>query len=178
MKKSIFVAVLTLLAFDASAQETMSSPAASGGNSLGAGQWSLSMSIPAGGNPYAAGAFGLWYGLGPEMNLGINVGLGIDTAPEEDVFNLLLAPALKYYFAPGSEITPFFIGQLNLGVTTVGDDAIDFGLLAGFGAEWFVTPIFSVAGYTGIGLDILRPNETDPFRLGTFTSGFSAQLYF
>jgi len=151
---------------------------AAGPNSLASGATSLSLSIPAGGNPYAPGTFGIWYGLSPELNLGINVGLGIDTAPNDDVFNLLLAPALKYYLRPGAEITPFILGQINLGFTSVGNDAVDFGILGGFGVEWFVTPVFSVAGYTGAGSDLLRPNDTEPFRFGTFTSGLSAQLYF
>ncbi len=151
---------------------------AAGANSLASGATSLSLSIPAGGNPYAPGTFGIWYGLSPELNLGINVGLGIDTAPVDDVFNLLLAPALKYYFRPNAEITPFIIGQINLGFTSAGNDAVDFGILGGFGVEWFVTPVFSVAGYTGAGIDLLRPNDTEPFRFGTFTSGLSAQLYF
>lgn len=149
-----------------------------GSTSLNTGAMSLSLAVPAGGNPYAGGTFGLWYGLAPEFNLGINVGLGFDTAPVDDVFNLLLAPALKYYFAPASEVTPFLIGQLNLGFTNQGDDAVDFGILGGFGAEWFVTPVFSIAGYTGIGIDILRPADVGPLRLGTFTSGISAQIYF
>lgn len=172
MKRSFIVLLFLLLSSSTAFAQT------SGGNSLGSGSTSLSLLIPAGGNPYAPGTFGIWYGLSPAANLGINVGLGLDTAPEEDVFNMLLAPALKYYLAPGSEITPFILGQINLGFTSVGDDAVDFGILGGFGVEWFVTPVFSVAGYTGAGLDLLRPNDTDPLRFGTFTSGLSAQLYF
>jgi len=170
MRTLFFIVLVSLLSTSAFAQ--------AGANSLGSGSKSLSLSVPAGGNPYAGGAFGIWMGLSSELNLGINIGLGIDTAPEDDVFNLLLAPALKYYLMPGNEITPFIIGQINLGFTSVGDDAIDFGILGGFGVEWFVTPIFSLAGYTGIGVDILRPGNTDPFRLGTFTSGLSVQFYF
>lgn len=183
MKRTAFVSILfTLCATTASAQTMDSAPSSaastSGGNGFGSGVMSLSLGIPGGGNPYASGTFGLWYGLGADMNLGINVGLGIDTAPDEDVMNILLAPALKYYLRPGAEVSPFILGQINLGFTNQGDDAVDFGILGGFGVEWWVTPVFSIAGYTGAGLDLLRPNDTEPFRFGTFTSGLSAQMYF
>ncbi len=175
----LFVALTLALASPASAQEAApAAPAAPGGNGFGEGATSLSLGVPGGGNPYASGTFGIWYGLSGDMNLGINVGLGIDTATEPDsTFNLLLAPALKYYMMPGAEVTPFILGQLNFSFTSLGDDAVDLGLLGGFGAEWFITDVFSLAGYTGLGIDLLRPNEVDPLRIGTFTSGFSAQIY-
>lgn len=189
MKRNLVTTIVTLallgLSAPAFAQTDGMSPAAapssssssSGGAGFDAGDLSISLGIPGGGNPYAAGTFGLWYAFTGNMNFGINVGFGLDTAPIDDVFNLLLAPALKYHLMPDSEVQPFFIGQLNLGFTSVGDDAVDLGILGGFGAEWFVTEEFSLAGYTGIGVDILRPNDTDPIRIGTFTSGFSGQIY-
>ncbi len=141
------------------------------------GSTSISVGIPGGGNPYAGGTAGIWMGMSENINLGLNFGLGLDTATDPVTFNLLLAPAMKYYILPGHEVSPFFIGQLNLGVTTAGNDAVDLGIMGGFGAEWFVTNVFSVAAHTGLGIDILRPNEVDPIRLGTLTSGISGQIY-
>lgn len=174
----VLIAALSLtLASTATAQEAQPTTTASSGNAFGNGATSLSLGVPGGGNPYANGTFGIWYGVSNDINLGINVGLGLDTAGEETVFNMLLAPALKYYMMPGAEVTPFILGQLNLAFTSVGDDAVDLGLLGGFGAEWFITPVFSLAGYTGVGIDLLRPNDVDPLRIGTFTSGLSVQMY-
>lgn len=176
----LFVALTVCLASTAFAQEN--APAAttssSAGNGFGEGAMSLSLGVPGGGNPYANGTFGIWYGVSGNMNLGVNVGLGIDTAPADTVFNLLLAPALKYYMMPGAEVTPFILGQLNIGYSSVPeDDNLTLSVLGGFGAEWFITPVFSLAGYTGLGIDLLRGPGVDPLRVGTLTSGFSAQIY-
>ncbi len=173
----IALLALVFLLF-ASAPAFAQGPAASSGSTpLRAGAMSLSLGVPGGGNPYAGGTAGFFYAFSPNVNVGFNVGLGLDTAPADTVFNLLLAPVLKYYLMPGSEITPFWIGQLNFGITSVGDDAVDLSVAGGFGAEWFITSIFSIAGYAGIGIDLLRPNDVDPLAIGTFTSGISAQMY-
>lgn len=148
------------------------------GNAFEEGKMSLSFGLPGGGNPYASGTAAIWYGMSDQMNLGFNVGLGIDTASKPDsTLNLLLAPTLKYYLMPGSEVTPFMLGQLNLGLTTLGDDAVDLGILGGFGVEYFLNHVFSIAVHTGIGIDLLRPNDVDPLKLGTITSGLSGQIY-
>ena len=156
-----------------------SSSSGSGSGALHDGATSLSLGIPGGGNPYAAGTMGLFFGFGSDMNVGFNIGIGLDTETQpDDDFNFLFAPVIKYYLMPGSEVSPFWLGQLNFGFTSRGDDAIDISIAGGFGAEWFITDVFSLAGYTGIGIDLLRPNDVGPFRLGTFTSGFTGQIYF
>ncbi len=168
----------TAAASVANAQETSSS----GTNALVAGAKSLSFRVPAGGNRYADGAAGIWYMLSDDMNLGINVGLGIDrTEVGTDTntsWDLLLAPAIKYYMAKGV-VNPYFLGQLNLRLHDDGGSNNDpeLGIAGGIGVEWFPVRNFSIGGETGVGIDIIRSGNGEPVRLGTFMSSLVANIY-
>jgi hypothetical protein len=172
---SWLVAVLgvMLLASSAQAQDT-----AAPRNMLTQGSKSLSFSVPGGGNPYAAGAAGLWYMLTNEMNLGLNVGLGIDRAGGGTSFSLLLAPALRYYLMTDGVVAPFFFGQTNFLIANPagpGDTNFEWGIAGGLGAEWFPVRQFSISGQVGLGVDIVR--EGDEPGIGTFTSQLAANIY-
>jgi hypothetical protein len=156
-----------------------SSMPASDKNAIEAGASSLSFGVPGGSNPYAAGTFGYWSMQSPTMNLGINVGLSLDKQPNNTNYDILLAPAIKSYLKTSGVITPYYYGQLNFRLTSQGGNSQDpeLGLAGGFGVEWFPTQRFSIGGHTGVGIDVLRRGG-DPVRIGTFTSGLSAQFYF
>lgn len=150
-----------------------------GANSLTDGANSLSFGIPNGGNGYASGTAGYWMMVGPDMNLGLNIGLALDTGGEETVYDLLLAPVLKMYMHTDGVVAPYWYGQLNFQINDNGVDSDNaLSLAGGLGVEWFITQVFSVAGQVGVGVDIIRAGDVDPFSLGTFTSGLTAQIYF
>lgn len=157
-----------------------SAPAApTGTNGVTKQQRSLSFGIPSGGNGYANGAAGVWLFATPDVNLGINLGLALDTGGDDPVWDILLAPAVRYYLSMMGNVMPFVLGQLNFRIAAAGGDTSDpeLGLAGGLGLEWFVTPVFSIAGHVGLGIDVLRSNNQDPLALGTFTSGLTANLY-
>ncbi len=178
----MFVALLGSPAFAQDAVRADQAPTA-----LAAGKHSLSFGVPGGGNPYAAGAFGYWMMLTPEINFGINVGFGLDrreAGPDDTItsWDLLLAPTLKYYTSRRSSVAPYYFAQLNLRLHDTGVDNVDhdpeLGLAGGLGVEWFPVPAFSIGGHAGLGIDILRSGAGEPIAVGTFTSGLSAQIYF
>ncbi|MFU8807093.1 MAG: hypothetical protein ACNA8W_25015 [Bradymonadaceae bacterium] len=157
---------------------------------LAAGAHSLSFGVPGGGNPYAPGTLGYWIMVAPEINVGINVGFALDrrtvtVGAEEETrtsWDVLLAPAVKFYTSRLTTVAPYYFAQVNLRFHDDGIDATDedleMGLALGLGAEWFPVPNFSIGGHVGIGVDVLRPGNAEPVALGTFTSGLSAQIYF
>jgi hypothetical protein len=155
--------------------------APSGGNSIAEGAKSLSFGIPSGGNPHASGAAGLWMVVKQNINMGFNVGLAYDSDSSD--YDLLLAPAVRYYTATDGEVLPFFLGQVNLrlhdtSIGTTSNTDPHLALIGGLGLEWFVTKQFSVAGAVGVGLDVLRKDQgLDGLGLGTFTGNLSAQIY-
>lgn len=206
-----------------SSSTTTSSSASAGStgeaNSLNSGAYSLSFAVPGGGNPYANGAVGFWYMITDNINLGINLGLGIEatetingynTDAEDSTsttaFDLLLAPAMRYYLFNTDSVAPYILGQLNFHkffddnddtTADLDDDnnaynselQPELALIGGFGLEWFPVEQFSVGGHVGLGIDILRqhdaPAQTEGatvtkngFRIGTFTSALTANLYF
>lgn len=152
-----------------------------GANSLVAGAKSLSFRLPGGGNRYADGAAGIWYMLSDDMNLGINVGLGIDhqnPGASVTAWDILLAPALKYYMAKGV-VNPYFLGQVNLRFHDDGNNNNDpeLGVAGGIGAEWFPVRNFSIGGEAGLGIDIVRQAPGKPVKIGTFQSALVANIY-
>jgi len=163
---------------------TMTASAANaeeGANSLVAGAKSLSFRLPGGGNRYADGAAGIWYMLNEDMNLGINVGLGIDhtdAGASNTAWDILLAPALKYYMAKGV-VNPYFLGQVNLRFHDDGgvNNDPELGVAGGIGAEWFPVRNFSIGGEAGLGIDIVRQAPGKPVKLGTFQSALVANIY-
>lgn len=192
-----------------------SSKNSDGGARPGEGAISISLSLPDGGNPYADGTAGAWYMLQDNINLGINLGLGIESqntitgyqteqqerqTNKRTGFDLLLAPALRYYLTNDSSIAPYAFGQMNFHKYFDGDsdtsadptdDAYnsdlqpELALIGGFGIEWFPVKRFSIGGHVGMGFDLLRQNERsgttltrNGLRIGTFTSSLNANLYF
>ena len=169
--------IATMTASAARAQES----SAGGANALVAGAKSLSFAVPGGGNRYANGAAGIWYMISDDMNLGINVGLGIDRTDTGGGTNtdwdVLLAPAIRYYMAKGV-VNPYFLGQVNLRFhDTGGDNDPELGIAGGIGAEWFPVRNFSIGGEAGVGIDIIRAGNGEPVRLGTFQSALVANIY-
>lgn len=143
---------------------------------------SLSFGIPSGGNGYASGAAGLWMMVTPDINLGMNVGLSFGNKPETS-YDVLVAPAIRYYVSKEGSVLPYFAGQLNLRIYDDGvdgnDDDPELSVAGGPGVEWFVTDAFSISGWVGAGLNILQRGGSDAgIRFGTLTSGLTAQLYY
>jgi hypothetical protein len=167
----LVLAVVTLMTAPALAAK------AAGDTAIAEGATSLSFGVPTGGNPYASGAAGIWRVVGPNMNVGANVGLAFDTEPDTQ-WDLLLAPAVRYYTATDGPVLPYFLGQANLHLyDTGGNNDPGLAVIGGIGVEWFVMKQFSIAGHVGLGVDLLRESGADPLRIGTFTSNLSAQIY-
>lgn len=179
MKIRMLVAALALCLFASPAFAQGQAP-----NRLDESVFSLSFGVPAGGNPYAGGALGLWYMVASPINLGVNLGFAIDSSGDGDdsvtTTDILIAPAVKYYLNTNGQIAPFVLGQINFRTASDGDDDTDntteFGLAFGFGVEWFPTRNFSIGGHTGLGFDLVRPDPGN-FAMGTLHSGLSAQFY-
>jgi hypothetical protein len=117
------------------------------------------------------------------INLGMNLGLGIDPQGAGGAtttnYDILLAPAMRYYLTTSGVVAPFIHAQANLRFY---DDHVDtkhigLGAAGGIGVEWFPVRNFSVGGQTGLGLDIVRPDPGKPVKLATFTSALTAQIY-
>ncbi|MBC7793077.1 MAG: hypothetical protein H7Z43_05175 [Clostridia bacterium] len=171
----VTVLSVTVLASSARAQDTTSP------NLLVAGAKSLSFAIPGGNNGYASGAAGLWYMITDQVNLGFNVGLGLDRqnagTGTETTWDILLAPAMRYYLKTDGVVAPFIHGQANFRINHQPDNTgEELGVAGGVGAEWFPVRQFSIAGQVGLGVDVVRQNNSEP-AIGTFTSQLSAQLY-
>jgi len=175
---ALLAAVLSLGTSVAQAQDTtLPPPSVSSDNMTSGGgpkKMSLSLNIPAGGNPAGGGTAGLWMMMSPQLNVGFNVGLALDSENDPG-HDILLAPALRYYFAQTSPVAPFYYGTARIRLVDQDDDNIQVGVAGGLGAEWFVTDVFSIAGWTGIGIDVVRPG--DGIGVGTLTSGISGQIY-
>lgn len=176
----------TLAAGDAFAQQEVPRPDLAP-TALAAGTHSLSFGVPGGGNPYAPGTLGYWFMLAPQVNLGLNLGFALDRVggPNDETttsWDLLVAPAVKFYTSRLTTVAPYYFAQVNLRLNDDGIDATDedleLGVALGLGAEWFPVPNFSIGGHVGLGVDILRAGNGEPVALGTFTSGLSAQIYF
>ena len=108
---------------------------------------------------------------------------------------LVLSPSVKFYPYQKDTVALYFIGQAHLRMYSDGDKAtttntepsvgetyspneeLQFRSRFGFGAEWFPTPAFSLAGHVGMQLDLLRQGDLG-LGLETFTSALSAQIYF
>jgi len=143
----------------------------------GKGDLSLSFGVPSGGNDYAAGAAGLWWMASDSVNLGLNLGLGVNF-DQDNAIDILLAPALRYYFLDTRRVSPFLLGQANVRVFENGPDAeVNFGLLAGLGAEVWLISELSVSGYMGMGFDLYQGDGSSA-SIGTLTSGLTLNFYF
>jgi hypothetical protein len=168
--------VLTLVVAGASRAQAQddTAPASHGG------PYSLSLSLPAGGNPYLPAAFapaaGIWYLLKPNINIGFNAALMLDPQTGGTNWAFGLAPSLRYYLAHIGSVSPYAAGQVNLLFKKGVDPELD--LLAGFGVEYFVTGPLSVTAQTGLLLGLVRPAPSNPILIQTFTSNIAANVYF
>lgn len=179
MKLRVMLVALALCFFSSTAFAQGTSP-----NRLDESVFSLSFSVPGGGNPYSGGAFGLWYMVSSPLNLGVNLGFAVDSVDvggeSQTAVDFLLAPAVKYYMNTNSQVAPFLLGQFNMRIGSDGvdgsDSEVEVGLLVGFGIEWFPVRNFSIGGHTGLGFDFVRP-DPQGFAMGTLHSGLSAQFY-
>jgi len=133
-----------------------------------------------------------------------SVDLDSDEIPTR--FDLFLAPTARYYLFEDSNVAPYILGQVFFqkfwdgvdSTTADPDEAVNnadkefnseeqprFGLVGGFGLEWFPIEQLSFGGYVGLGIDLVRPNELDGNvivqngpRIGTLTSAVNANIYF
>ncbi len=137
---------------------------------------SLSFGIPSGGNGYASGAAGLWWLASERLNVGFNVGLGLNFDTNE-VYDLLLAPAARLYLTTGDRISPFILGQVNLRLFEAQSEAdVNLAFVGGLGAElWFMREL-SLSGYVGLGIDAYQGRGSSA-RIGTLTSGLTLNFY-
>jgi len=171
---AVLATLLSLGAGVAQAQEGFTPAPTVSNASSGPKKMSLSLNVPGGGNPAGAGTAGLWMMMNPQLNVGFNVGLALDNENDPG-HDILLAPALRYYFASMGPVAPFYYGTARIRIVDQDDDNVQVGLAGGLGAEWFVTDVFSIAGWTGLGIDLVRAGEG--IGIGTLTSGISAQIY-
>lgn len=169
--------VVTGVASRASAEE------AGGPNMLVAGAKSVSFALPTlGDNPYYNGAAGAWYMLDDHMNIGANVGLLVNPTGNGSTnwdWEVALAPAVRYYLSTSGVVSPFIHGSAVVRFYDLAAESKHVGLSGsgGVGAEWFPVRNFSVAGQTGLNIDIVRPDPGKPIKIATFTSGLSVQVY-
>ena len=109
--------------------------------------------------------------------------------------DFIFAPGIRYYTRRKSSTALYILAQFNLRVFDDGDanttddespsgnkvfnpdEAMQLGLLMGFGAEWFPAKRFSISGELGLDFSLARPG-TQGFALGTYLSALSANLYF
>lgn len=187
--RSMLLALMFAMMFASPAYAQMGGE--SGGaapNALMAGAQSLQFAFPAGGNPYAPGTLGYWFMLTPNLNFGLNAGFALDRNAGEDGgdtitnWDLLLAPALKFYPMTDYVVAPYLFLQGNVRIFSDGIDETEedteFSAALGLGVEWFPVMNFSVGGHTGLGVDIVRADPGEPIAIGTFTSGLIASIYF
>ena len=162
------------------------------GNTSTLTRWakSLSFAFPAGGSGYLAGSSylggvaGMWLMVLDDLNAGLN--LGITTHPsatEGDDWQIVLAPAVKYYFTKGFNVAPFVFGQFDLTFGKMSalpgtKTSAQVGLAGGLGAEYFVMKQLSLGGQVGVRFDANRPSPLDVVGFVTFTSSLNLSFYF
>ena len=152
------------------------------------GPWSISIDFPLGVNSLSSSTTpppnfmaGIFYLYTPDINLGVNLGM----AGSDGQFAVQIAPVIKNYLASTGAVRPFVLGELNYfsrDEFQEGSDTNNSGvfervtLIGAFGAEWWITREFSIAAYTGVGFNFIRPENQVGFT--TFSSGVTGQIYF
>ncbi|MEN0062738.1 MAG: hypothetical protein AAGA48_11350 [Myxococcota bacterium] len=142
-----------------------------------AGDLSLSFGLPGGGNDTLDAAAGVWGMVSDRVNLGINVGFGLD--PEDDQpLDLALVPAVRVYLNEDGRVAPFVLGEARLAISD--NEAAGFDgrlrVAGGLGGEVWLIDELSIAGHVGLAVDLIRGTGRSP-ALGTFTSGLTLNLY-
>jgi hypothetical protein len=193
-----------LLAAPLSAQDA--APDSTPRNSLQKGAWSLSFDAPAfgGGDPSSLGG---WKMVGERTNLGVSVGIHTrntesrsdSSGRDEITTGLMLGVEARRYVSPAREITPFATGGVFAFLSRFKQDygagegeqhVYGAGVSAGAGVEWFPVRRISLAGHTGVRLNVhrgesstdhgggQRRGEERGWDLSTFTTALSLQIYF
>lgn len=156
------------------------------------GKRSISFGLPGDGGTTT---FGIWTMFSENMNLGINLGLGLNRTSVEGTTtakstDFSIAPALRYYTGSLGPVTPFLYGEagLSFGKTHEPNDGSTkgLGLSGGLGAEWFPVGNISIGGYTGMRLASSWTSRSQAgttikasaLSIGTLTSGLSINIYF
>jgi hypothetical protein len=134
-------------------------------NGLRHGAWSLTVA-PAGFQAAEIPGIGMWYGVSPQVRLGIfgngNVRSGQDSGARSTDWSAFLAPTVRYALSTASRVVPFWQAGLQVGVdvfpgengTTVNE--LDLGVSSGFGVEYFVVPNVTIGGYWGLRYGMVR----------------------
>lgn len=147
---------------------------------------------------------GYWTRLSERSDLGLNVGVALETLGNDDTEQSLLSisfePAIKRYATADGPFLPygygsliFSYGRLTSGVTQGGADVEitrdqqRYGASAGIGMDWFPAQRISVGGHAGLaggyqsteaGGDFFQEDgEQTGFFVNTFSSGIRVHLY-
>lgn len=177
--------------------------------SLQKGAWSLSFVPPGYESAGERAEFGVWEMVGARTNLGLTLGVAVDGSDTEGdggddtdaATSVTLGASVKRYVVAPREVTPYLLGGASIGGSynrrdrsdgyDVTSRAVNVGVRAAVGVEWFPVRRVSVSGQTGFSLTATRyeaearypdGNETSAegrslgFR--SFTSGLSLQIWF
>lgn len=156
------------------------------------GKRSISFGLP---GDEGTANFGVWTMFSENVNLGINLGLGLNRASVEGTTTgktsrISIAPALRYYTGSFGPVTPFLYGEAGLSYAKEHEpnDASTkgFGLAGGLGAEWFPVGNISIGGYTGLRVGSASTSrsqaggtiKSSTLSVSTLTSGLSINIYF
>jgi opacity protein-like surface antigen len=173
--------------------------------SLQKGAWSLAFDLP-----IAVGGssrLGAWKMVGARTNLGVSLEVQTrdadgrrDSATANEQYHAVeLGVEARRYLSPADEVTPFatagvfgFIGRRaqEAGATRGETSYRGAAVHAGAGVEWFPVRRVSLAGHTGVRLnvydgeitarhnDVETEGEDSAIDFTTFTSRLSLQIYF
>ncbi len=168
-KFSVLLAVLVslcLVASTAFAQDDDGKPTA-----LEAGTHALSFGFPGGGSAGWGGqlsgmpTFAYFHNFDPQFQ----AGAGAIVMYDDDIA-FEITPTGKFFLSTTEQVVPYLFGSVDLSYD--GND-FDVGIGAGFGAEYFWIPQFSIGANFGIAL--LDRTGAD---FTTFVSGMNANFYF
>lgn len=173
--------------------------------SLQKGAWSLAFDLPIGVG--GSSQLGAWKMVGARTNLGVSLELQTrdvdarrDSATAGEQYHAVeLGVEARRYLSPAEEVTPFatagvfgFIGrrEQEAGATRGETTYRGVGVHAGVGVEWFPVRRVSLAGHTGVRLNVYdgemtaryngveSEGEDSALDFTTFTSRLSLQIYF
>jgi hypothetical protein len=108
-----------------------------------------------------------------------------DASTSSTRIRFAVGPALKWYVLSNTTpVSPFWYASASLGADDPPNDerTTSYGLVGGFGADWFPVPQVSFGGHTGLGFTYDRTRENGvtrtSSRLGTLTAGLQMHIYF
>ncbi len=145
------------------------------GNALAKGEskvakygWGMNFQIPTGDKATA----GIMKVLMPNLLVGLDLGFSWQDGDPDANWGMLLGPMMRYYVAGTGPVNLYIHGKLEFAKNK--DVDAQLALFGGFGVEWFVTDQFSLAGDTGLGIQLM---PSDNLAFATFSHGLSANLY-